>query len=158
MPPGGTRHQGASNAGVPSASVDLAWRELVAALHGEHDPTKIAVDPVRRYDLGDLDGVGLSVTDAATLDDGRIGVSATAEDAPDTIADGPVAGSVLGLLGGDDEIEILPLPDEIAGCKIEGLAPFGLPGGRSGLLAVVDEDDPAIASLAVELALIERSG
>jgi hypothetical protein len=85
-------------------------------------------------------------------------VSATAEDAPDTIADGPVAGSVLGLLGGDDEIEILPLPDEIAGCKIEGLAPFDLPGGQSGLLAVVDEDDAAIASLAVELALIERGG
>lgn len=143
--------------GVPSASVDVSWRQLVAALHHEHDPAQIAIDDVRRYDLGNIDGVTLSITDAATLDDGRIVVSATAEDAPDAIADGPVAGSVLALLGEGNHAEILPLPDETVGCKIEGLAPFDLTGGRSGLLAVVDDDNPTIASLALELALTEPS-
>jgi hypothetical protein len=143
--------------GVCSASVDVSWRELVAAICDEHDPATIAVDAVRRYDLGDLGGLPLAITDAVALGDGRICVSATAEDAPDAIADGPVAGSVLGLLAdGADEGEVLPLPDEVAGCQVEGLALLDRPGRPFGLLAVVVGDDPAVASLAIELALTER--
>ncbi|MBS3939593.1 MAG: hypothetical protein KG028_01405 [Actinobacteria bacterium] len=48
--------RGHRRTGVSSARVDLSWRELVAALHEECDPAKIAVDEVRRYDLGDIDG------------------------------------------------------------------------------------------------------
>ena len=54
-----------------------------------------------RYDLGEIDGVGLAVTDAVTLADGRVLVSAAAEDSPTTYDDGPVVASALALL--DDE-------------------------------------------------------
>jgi len=59
---------------------------------------KVQVAAVRRVDLGRLDGVTLGFTDVARLPDGRVMFLAAAEDAPDAIADGPVSGSVLGVL------------------------------------------------------------
>jgi hypothetical protein len=148
--------RGHGPAGIPSASVDLPWRDLVAVVDEGGDPAAIGLGGVRRYDLGALDGLALAITDAVVLDDGRVCVSATAEDAPDAVEDGPVTGSVLALLGdGPDEVQVLPLPEEVAGCKVEGLGVLAGPDGQVGLLAVVDEDDPAAASLAIELALTE---
>lgn len=155
--------RGHGGSGVASASIDLPWRDLVAAIEGDADPGRIALDRVRRYDLGSIGGVALTITDAAALGPGRIVVSASAEDSPDAVADGPVVGSVLGLIDGEsggesgggatEPVEVVELPASIAGCKIEGIAPLTLADGRPGLLAVVDEDDPGVASLAIELAL-----
>jgi len=75
---------------TPNASVDLP----LAALHGR-EPRVLAV---QLFELGALEGVRLGFTDVAVLPDGRDVFLAAAEDAPDAIADGPVTGSVVGLL------------------------------------------------------------
>ncbi len=46
------------------------------------DPAAVGVRTPRRYPLGEVDGVGLAVTDAVVLPDGRVLVSAAAEDIP----------------------------------------------------------------------------
>jgi hypothetical protein len=130
-------------AGVPSASVDVDLGPLLDAVLGRGDPSRVVVRTPLTYDLGTVDGVGLTVTDAVALPDGRVLLSAAAEDTPNAYDDGPVLAAALALLDGDDLQAVVPLPDvhgEVA--KVEGLAV--MEAGRDGarLLAVVDDDDP----------------
>jgi hypothetical protein len=81
-------HRG--SAGAPSAIVDLPMRVL--------DGTEPRALAVQTFELGELDGVRLAFTDAAPVSARRMLFAAAAEDAPDAIADGPVTGSVLGIL------------------------------------------------------------
>ena len=76
--------------GTPNASVDVP----LAALAGGPAEAIVAVT----FELGEIDGVRLGFTDVAALRDERAAFLAAAEDAPDAIADGPVAGSVVGLV------------------------------------------------------------
>lgn len=151
------RGHGAS--GVMSASVDIDLRQLLRTMDHGDDPARVPVGAPRRYDLGDVDGLPLAITDAVTLPDGRLLVSATAEDAPDAIADGPVTGSALALLGddGDDHV-VVALPGELATCKVEGLAVVASTQNETTLLVVVDEDDPTTPSLAAHLAITWTAG
>jgi hypothetical protein len=138
--------------GVPSASVDLPLDALLGAV--TDGPREVEVRDVRRYELGSVAGLPLAITDAVVLPDGRICVSATAEDAPDAVADGPVLGSVLAVLGDrPHDVEVVRLPDTIATAKIEGLALRDAAGPPYRLLAVVDDDDPTVASQALDLTL-----
>lgn len=151
--------RGVPSAGAPSASVDVALDSLLEAAAGH--PAAIRVSGVRRYELGVVDGVPLAVTDAVTLSDGRVLVSAVAEDSGSTYDDGPVTGSAVALLSGDLvlDLAVLPLLDG-AVAKVEGLA---LAGHRDAgdvddvldLVAVVDADDPAAPSLLLELAVAQ---
>ena len=59
-------------AGVPSASVDVPLESLVAAVLGRADAASVPVDRPLVYDLGEVEGVGLAVTDAIALPDGRV--------------------------------------------------------------------------------------
>lgn len=76
--------------GAPSGIVALH----TDVLYGE-TPSVLDVRTVR---LGTLDGVALAFTDAAMLAPDLVAYVASAEDAPDAVADGPIAGSVIGLL------------------------------------------------------------
>ena len=128
-------------AGVPSASVDLDLPALLAGLAG--GPLRdVGMSSSRTYDLGAVDGVGLAVTDAVALPDGRVLVSAAAEDTPNPVDDGPVVAAALALLDGERVLEVLPLPD-VDGrvAKVEGLALLEEPSGGVRLIAVVDDDD-----------------
>lgn len=140
-------HRGRPGAGLPSSSVDLDLAELVAAVAGRAQPDGLHATGVLTYDVGEVDGVGLAVTDAVTLPDGSVLVSAAAEDSPDAYDDGPVVGSALAVLDGTRVRATAPLP-RVGGrvAKVEGLAvlEWGEHGGR--VLATVDEDDPAAAS------------
>ena len=137
--------------GVPTASVDLDHDALVAALLGDGAVADVSVGAPRRYDLGEVQGVRLAATDAVALPDGRLLLSAAAEDTPNAVDDGPVVGGALALLApdrdGDAVLDLAPLPD-VAGIvpKVEGLALVErLPDGVR-LLAVVDADDPEVAA------------
>ena len=135
--------RGNLRAGVPSASVDL---DLAAVLDGA--PPRVR-EP-RTYDLGTVDGVGLTVTDAVALPDGRVLVSAAAEDTPNAVDDGPVVASALALLDRSRVLDVVALPEvDGAVVKVEGLAV--LSPGR--VLAVVDEDDVDAASAELVLAV-----
>ena len=139
-------------AGVPSASVDVPLADLVAAVLGGTDPATVPVTGARRYDLGEVAGVGLAVTDAVALRDGRLLLSAAAEDTPNAVDDGPVVAAALVLVDGATVLAVAALP-EVAGrvAKVEGLALRSSGDGRADLLAVVDADDPAAPSVLLAL-------
>ena len=133
---------------TPNASVDLP----LAALHGR-EPRVLAV---QLFELGTLEGVRLGFTDVAALPDGRNVFLAAAEDAPDAIADGPVTGSVVGLLeqtasgvgarwtrllGGDGR----PSPYKVEGIAIDRNV-------RGGWL-LTDSDDPRVPAMLLRVEL-----
>ena len=147
--------RGLPSAGAPTASVDI---NVDALLRGDGS----SFGTVREYDLGSIDGVGLAVTDAVALADGRVLVSAAAEDSPTTYDDGPVVGSALALLDGATVVAMAPIPlVEGHVLKVEGLGLVREADGVLDLVAVVDADDPALPStmlgLRVELAEAQRA-
>jgi SAM-dependent methyltransferase len=146
-------HRGSTAAEAPSSSADLDLAALLAAVTGGGPLGQVVPRSPRRYDLGEVDGVGLAVTDAVALPDGRVLVSAAAEDTPNPVDDGPVVGTALALLDGDDVLGVAPLPevgDEPH--KVEGIAlVHPTPSGPLRLLAVVDDDDETAASTALRL-------
>jgi hypothetical protein len=139
-------------AGVPSASVDVPMEAIVAAVLGRADDAEVPVQQPRVYDLGAVEGVGLAVTDAIALPDGRVLLSAAAEDTPNAVDDGPVVATALALVDGADVLAVEPIP-EVDGHvhKIEGLALRGFRDERVSLLAVVDDDDPRAPSAELDL-------
>lgn len=145
-------HRGSSAVGVPSASVDVDLAALLAAVADGGPPEAVVPHAPRSYDLGESDGVALAVTDAVALRDGRVLVSAAAEDTPNAVDDGPVVGTALALLDGDDVLAVAPLP-EVDGepHKVEGLGIVEESGDALQLLAVVDDDDQEAASTALRL-------
>jgi hypothetical protein len=134
--------RGNSAAGVPSASVEV---DLSALLRGE----PVEAGEPRRYELGGIDGVALAITDAVALPDGRILVSAAAEDTPNAVDDGPVVGAAIALLDDERVLAVGAVPD--GPYKIEGLAVRDAGPAGAALLAVVDADDPHAASRLLEL-------
>jgi hypothetical protein len=135
--------RGLPSAGSPTGSVELDLASVLAAVEGTLDPASLRVSDARHYDLGDVDGVGLAVTEAVALDRGRVLVSAAAEDSPNVYDDGPVVGSVLALLQDDRVVDVGELPRlDGAVAKVEGLAPLDRDGDGQRLLATVDGDDP----------------
>jgi hypothetical protein len=146
--------------GVVDASVDVDLAALLAAVAGETDPATVPFGDVRRYDRGSLDGleagngaVPLAITDAVALDGGRVLVSAAAEDTDDPVADGPVSAAALAVLDGEDVVAWTLLPADASGTvpKVEGLAILTASAATLELLAVVDADDPALASPVLHL-------
>jgi hypothetical protein len=141
-------HRGA--AGAPSAIVDVP----LAVLDGA---ASVALG-AQAFELGDLDGVGLGFTDAAAVADGRIVFVAAAEDAADAIVDGPVTGSVIGLIeqaGGRASARWARVAASDGGpwrYKVEGIA---LDDDVAGGWILTDADDPASATV---LARIELRG
>lgn len=141
-------------AGVPSASVDVPLEALVAAVLGRADAAAAPVEEPRAYELGEVEGVGLAVTDAVALPDGRILLSAAAEDTPNAVDDGPVVATALALVDDGGVVAVAPVP-EVDGVvhKVEGLALRSVEGGTVHLLAVVDDDDPEAPSTELDLRL-----
>lgn len=166
-------NRGNRRRGAASASADVAVADLLAAFDAAANaggaarpmpaPDRtypavvawpLAVDNVRRYDLGTIEGVGLSVTDALWLPDGRIVVSAAAEDSGNNIDDGPVTGAALALFDGAQRLAVATLPT-VSGrvAKLEGIALLETLVDGFRLLGVVDDDDPTQASLQLVLRL-----
>lgn len=139
-------------AGVPSASVDVVLGPLMDAVRGRADPAGVQARRPVTYDLGAVDGVGLTVTDAVALPDGRVLLSAAAEATPNAYDDGPVVAAALALVDGDRLLEVVRLPSvhgQVA--KVEGLAVQDSGPGYVRVVAVVDQDDPDRASTCLRL-------
>jgi hypothetical protein len=92
------------------------------------------------------------VTDAIALPDGRVLLSAAAEDTPNAVDDGPVVATALALVHGEQVLAVAPIP-EVGGQvhKVEGLALRDVRDGVVHLLAVVDDDDPTRPSAVLRL-------
>ena len=107
-------------------------------------------------ELGDLDGVPLSFTDAAVLPNGDMIFSSAAEDTDDAYDDGPCTGSAVGIVTPKGEIAALERVSE--NVKLEGIAVVES-GDVAELLLVSDADDAEIpASLYAASLGIPRRG
>lgn len=139
--------RGNAAARVDSASVDLDLAALLGAVSGAASAAAVPVGDPRRYDFGTVDGVALAVTDAVALPDGRLLLSAAAEDTPNAYDDGPVVAAALVLLDPDGTATTVPLSADGPGVhKVEGLGVRGVDPDGVDLVAVVDADDPDLAS------------
>jgi len=144
--------RGLPSAGLPTASVDLDLAAVLEAVAHAADVSGVSVSNPRAYDLGEVRGVGLAVTDAVPFDEHTILVSAAAEDTPNPRDDGPVVGSALAVLHGHEVLAVGALPtvaDQVA--KVEGLSILEREGNGARVLATVDSDDHEAPSLAVNL-------
>lgn len=137
-----------------NATCDVHWPELEAYLQA---PDRLKPPELRRivqYDLGSLDGVRLTFTDATAAYNGMLYVAA-GEDSPDAVTDGKVSGSVIGVINESTRCHWTALRQSdgrLFDAKIEGIC-SGDPEGR--VYVVVDADDPTRPS---ELCVVSLSG
>jgi hypothetical protein len=135
------------------ATAEVDWAALWAWLRDPEQSLDFGVGPVTQYELGALDGVRLTFTDATAAPEGIL-FAAAAEASPDAVLDGPVAGSVLGVLARDGRARwvrlVTPAGRPFSG-KVEGVALS--PTDPHLALVVVDGDDPATPSHLCRVAL-----
>jgi hypothetical protein len=118
------------------AEVELGHVE--ASLRGDREIDVHELASLRSYDLGEMDGVRLTFSDATPLDDRVLVFTASAE------ADGgTIRGSVVGTLDLDGDVQRLRTIDRQY--KVEGVH-AAIDTGVMDLVFVCDQDDPAEAS------------
>ena len=105
------------------------------------EPAQITL--VKTLALPLIDGVPLTVTDACSLDDGHILLSAVAEVTDDSYADGAILGAAIILLEPNLDVVMMEPLEPI--CKIEGISARRTATGAE-LLCVSDADDPDMPS------------
>jgi hypothetical protein len=105
------------------ATCDIDWAAFMAHVAEPDATPPPAPTGIVQYDLGEIDGVRLTFTDAAPHPDGMMFV-ATAEVSPDAVDDGPVVGSAIGLITKDrvSWTQIVNLSGHPTHDKIEGIA------------------------------------
>ena len=125
-----------------NACIRFDWNQVVPWLvaQGSPPPRSKAVQTIV---LGDVDGVGLSLTDGAAMDHGAWAFCAVAENTSNSFHDGACVGSMVGVVASDGRvIQVQPLR---GAPKVEGLA-VQVAGSKLGLTLVTDADDPDIAA------------
>jgi hypothetical protein len=138
-----------------NATCDLDWTVLRAHFDAPHESPAPCPTNITQYLLGQLVGVPLGFTDAAVWGDAVV-FTAAAEDSPDVTRDGPVSGSVIGVIDGAGTARWTPLMDATGvqlSDKIEGVA--SVRDAADQLLVVADPDDPERPS---ELCEVELEG
>ena len=125
-----------------NATCDLAWDAVWSHLESLGTTPAPPPDNIVQYALGDVAGVPLGFTDAATWGS-EIVFTAAAEESLDVTSDGPVSGSAVGIIYPDGPVLVAPLTDEggaVLADKIEGIA--SIPGASNELFLVADSDTP----------------
>jgi hypothetical protein len=102
-----------------------------------NEPAQVTL--VKTLALPMIDCVPLTVTDACSLDDGHILLSAVAEVTDDSYADGAILGAAIILLDAKLDVVMVEPLEQI--CKIEGISARRTATGAE-LLCVSDADDP----------------
>lgn len=143
------RGNGAELRGVlpVNATLDLPLPEFVRWLDtGSKVPT---LHDATQYDLGHVDGVPFTFTDAALMRDGRVAVLACAEASPDTYRDGEVLGCRFGIIDGRDVRlgPILHADGRPTHLKLEGIESRPSSNGSFDVVADMDRpDEPALCA------------
>lgn len=126
----------------------LAWLDACGAMPELQD--------VQAHDLGTIEGVPWTFTDATLLPDGTVVFVGAAEASPNTYLDGETIGSCVGTLYGA-EATVIPVvneANELVPLKLEGIE--HRPGSRASFYVVADMDDPNSPALLGELDLIPK--
>lgn len=134
------------------ATADVSIEALLASLRGA--PVTLSLERVRPYELGAIDGVRLTFTDAWSDGGEPLWFLAAAEASPDTYRDGEVKGSAIGWIDAEGVGHWCAIRDERGELfcdKAEGLALD--PQDPSRAWVVVDKDDPSAPCELCELRL-----
>lgn len=126
-----------------SARITYPWPAMAAWLTGvqRHVP---AVAGISSFDLGNVEGVPLAITDAAALQAGAWLFCAVAENTDDSYRDGACVASMIGIMNADGTLE---QQYRLQGNpKVEGIAVSAMEESKLQVLLVTDADDPKIAS------------
>jgi hypothetical protein len=124
----------------PNAIVRFSLLDVLAAISGQTGRT-IAPLAIQTLDLGGIDGIPYTFTDATSLPDGDVVFTAVAEDTADSYNDGPCAGAIIGVLDNESRVKRLLRLD--VPLKVEGVDAHAQ-GDSINLLLVTDADDPSI--------------
>lgn len=123
--------------------VELDLAEVMDSLKRDRTLAAAELRELRSYDLGELDGVELTFSDASPLSDELLVFTASAEGSPNSYEDGAIVGSVVGTIDGSGQVHRLRTIDRKY--KVEGVHAV-LDTGVLSLTFVCDQDDPAAAS------------
>ncbi len=131
------------NRGNPrSACIHLHLPQVQAWILDEEN-TPPPPSHIVEIDLGEVDGIPLTPTDACALPGGSWLMSAVAENTNNSVQDGPSLGSALAIV--DPRGNVLQLRMIDGAPKVEGISADVL-NGKLNVLMVTDADDPAVAS------------
>ncbi len=126
-------NKGGANALIVCA-LDSFIDDLVA-----HTAPRLRVAPlVRAVELGDIDGVPLSFTDAAGLPGGNLLFTSAAENTDNSFDDGACSGSAIGIVDANGNVAMIERLDQPY--KVEGVTATMQADGIH-LLLVTDADD-----------------
>jgi hypothetical protein len=126
-------HRSASDEGS-NLVAELSLEQLMHSLRDDLCLDAEELENVRRYDLGDIDGVDLAFSDATPIADQLLVFTASAE-----AHDGGIRGSVVGTLGLDGSVQRLRTIDRR--WKVEGVH-AAIDTGVLDFTFVCDQDDP----------------
>jgi hypothetical protein len=147
--------QRGNGAGNRSALVRLDRAGVSAAVAARAEWTADLLRDLAFIDLGDVDGVPYSVTDAVAMPDGGLLLAAAAEDTRDTYADGACLGSALIRLDPPHQVgwqRALPGRHKFEGVWAEA------DGDRVRVHLVADADDPSVRAPLFVTTLDPRTG
>ena len=113
---------------------ELALGDVMDSIRHDREIDCGELETVRAYDLGDLDGVPLTFSDATPIADQVLAFTASAED-----DDGSIHGSVVGTIDTEGRVERLRTIDRR--WKVEGLY-ASIDTGVMDFLFVCDQDEP----------------
>ena len=142
-----------SASGQSSAAIALHLPQFLAWLLEPDDTQPPVPSNTLNIDLGDVDGVPLTPTDACLLpgdSQGRWLLSAAAENTDDSTLDGPCAASALAVLSAQGKL--LALHRLHGAPKVEGISATRH-GSHIEVLMVTDADHPDVASQLLSLRL-----
>jgi len=120
-----------------NAVAELALEQVRDSLTGDQDLDPHELERITAYDLGELDGVRLSFSDATALTDELVVFTASAEGGGSSYDDGSIHGSVVGTIDADGKIRRLRTIDRR--WKVEGVH-AALDAGVIDFAFVCDQD------------------
>jgi hypothetical protein len=153
-------HRG-NRGSMTNVVAELSLAHVMRSLTGDLTIEVHELAAIRAYDLGDLDGVELTFSDATPLGGEVLAFTASAEAQPETSdSDRKIRGSVVGTIDLDGHVQRLRTIDRRY--KVEGLH-ASIETGVMDFLFVCDQDDPDAASPLLSAAMpadgsLERDG
>jgi hypothetical protein len=136
-------HRG-NRGSMTNVVAELSLAHVMRSLTGDLTIEVHELAAIRAYDLGDLDGVELTFSDATPLGGEVLAFTASAEAQPETgDGDRKIRGSVVGTIDLDGHVQRLRTIDRRY--KVEGLH-ASIETGVMDFLFVCDQDDPDTAS------------
>lgn len=131
-------HRGAPGE-TTNVVAEVELEALMQTLRGDRRLDVHELAAVRRYELGELDGVELTFSDATPLGRDLLVFTASAEGEKEAGSDGGIRGSVVGTIGADGDVQRLRTIDRRY--KVEGVH-ASIDTGVVDFLFVCDQDDP----------------